>query len=233
MNISRLVFLICVFALPLQSYATKIEYNGYYRDTDFNSKIVIGNGAQFRQFSEAGINSFLNNAEYQSLRDQGWRIASRTQIDDIYSSFGMTLNERLVGGAGTVPKGIGVVDLSVTNMPDNYKAFIKLFGDTRYESELEIGTFMEFVEGSIAYQMRVLIEETVDSWDDRTFLNCQSTLHIFMMGALGSHDFSRTGEDSVVLLTRDMAHVPEPSTFLLILSGIFAITIRKLKFKKV
>lgn len=241
MNLNKLLLFITTSLISLQLHATTIETYGYHYSNELG---LFGHDIQIRHFYGGGVNSFLKKNEYQNLRAEGWKVANLSQITEMYTAFGMTLNETIINGRGIVDPKINPWEgLAITNQPKNYVDFINVFGDTVTDGDLAVGTYISFVDEDKAYQLRALIEEYRSSDETvvnangnegsiKVFSSSKSTLRISNGVPLAGY-WDLLNVDEEVLLTRDLGIVlPEPPAIILILIGLFAISLRKLKLRK-
>ncbi len=121
----RLFFASCLLVTSVSSHAALISYNGYERDS--TSEIVTGGGLEWLKWDVT--NGMSVNSALATYRAQGWMLATRRQMVDLFNvfQFGVTDWSAALGSneGDAVPWSAGETS--------SHASFIKLFGKTMSE----------------------------------------------------------------------------------------------------
>lgn len=117
----RYVYLFAGLSIASINHAAQITYAGYTLDTESN--IVSGGGLEWLQWDQtAGQSPAAALANYDTA---GWRIASNTEMAELFNSFGFGLTFQADENATQL--------VLLPGEPNNFGTadhFIQLFGDT-------------------------------------------------------------------------------------------------------
>ena len=212
------VFLTLCLVISGTAHSALITYNGYTLDTDTN--IVTGGGLEWLRWDQTQGKSI--NAAITQYTAAGWKLASNTQMAELFRAF--TFNTTLMDNTyvGTSGRYVSGSDISI------YDNFIALFADTSRLPPEYYGTGTDSLQFAAA-----LYGSDEDSDGLYKDAHVQSD-YVYQNGrpydpvALLRTDMSastRINPSAGVALVRT-ASVPEPSTIAIFALGMLGLGMR-------
>lgn len=136
----KLISLAALAVLSLSAHATPIEYRGYSRDS--GSQVISGGGREWLMWTETlgkSVEWFQLDPAAQGLRDAGWRLAGREQMNTLFTDFEFVKGHAYERSDLSEDYDIVFYERSQRLLGEPFRAFVGLFGDTYAASGLTAG----------------------------------------------------------------------------------------------